>query len=359
MTDDIRDRLERSLGSTYQVERELGGGGMSRTYVATEIALGRKVVIKVLAPELLAGMSVERFRREIMLAAQLQHPHVVPVHSAGDVDGLPWFTMPYVEGRSLRDRLDEGPLDISQAVSILRDVARALAYAHDRGVVHRDIKPDNVLLAADSATVTDFGIAKAITAARAEGDQNATLTQVGTSIGTPTYMSPEQALGDTTTDHRTDIYAFGVMAYELLAGEPPFQAQTTARLLAAHMNEPPPDLLARRPDCPPALADMVMRCLAKEPDDRPQRASELNRHLETITSTDAVALAPAILRGGRMRLGKALALWAAATAGVALTAWAATEVIGLPDWVLPGSVGVMLAGLPVLLFTWYVQRTVY
>jgi eukaryotic-like serine/threonine-protein kinase len=228
------------------------------------------VVIKVLAPELLAGLSVERFRREVLLAAQLQHPHIVPVHSAGDMDGVPWFTMPYVDGESLRRRLEEGPLAIGEAISILRDVARALAYAHRHGVVHRDIKPDNVLLSSGTATVTDFGIAKAISAARAEGaDLGATLTQVGTSIGTPTYMAPEQAVGDVNTDHRADLYAFGVMAYELLAGAPPFRADTPARLVAAHLGEVPRDLGSLREDCPAPLADLVMRCLAKDPGDRP------------------------------------------------------------------------------------------
>ncbi|MFN2327241.1 MAG: serine/threonine-protein kinase, partial [Gemmatimonadales bacterium] len=153
--DDLRSRLEKALAGSYRFERELGGGGMSRTYVAIEEALGRRVVIKVLAPELLAGLSVERFRREILLAAQLQHPHVVPVLSAGDAEGLPWFTMPYVDGESLRQRLAEGPVGIGEVVSILRDVARALAYAHRHGIVHRDIKPDNVLLSSGSATVTD------------------------------------------------------------------------------------------------------------------------------------------------------------------------------------------------------------
>ena len=333
---------------------------MSRTYVALEGALGRQVVIKVLSPELLAGLSVERFRREILLAAQLQHPHIVPVLSAGDMDGIPWFTMPFVEGESLRQRLAHGPLATGEVISILRDVARALSYAHARGIVHRDIKPDNVLLSAGSATVTDFGIAKAINAARS-GDQSvgATLTQVGTSIGTPTYMAPEQAMGDANTDHRADLYAFGAMAWELLAGRPPFVADSPSKMVAAHLAEAPRDVREFRPDTPPLLADLVMRCLAKDPAHRPAQASEVARILETITSSSSTLTAPAVLHGGRIRLGQALGLWAGATALVSLTAWAATEVVGLPDWVLPGSVGVMLAGLPIILFTWFVQRTAH
>ncbi len=223
--DDLRSQVERHTAGQYRIERELGGGGMSRTYLAQEIALQRQVVIKVLAPELLAGISVERFRREVLLAAKLQHPHVVPVLATGEFGGLPWFTMPYVDGESLRQRLEHGALPISETVSILRDVARALAYAHGRGIVHRDIKPDNVLLSAGTATVTDFGIAKAISEARGDaGAGGATLTQVGMSIGTPAYMASEQAAADPDIDHRADIYSYGAMAYELLAGRPPFQA---------------------------------------------------------------------------------------------------------------------------------------
>lgn len=354
---DIRPRLEQALAGVYTVERELGGGGMSRTYLAREVALQRRVVIKVLAPELLAGISVERFRREVLLAAQLQHPHVVPVLTAGDVDGIPWFTMPYVDGDSLRQRLAVGSVSIGESISILRDVARALAYAHANGIVHRDIKPDNVLLSGGSATVTDFGIAKAISAARTGSDAvGATLTQVGTSIGTPAYMSPEQAAGDPDTDHRADLYAFGVMAYELLAGRTPFQASTPTKLLAAHMTEVPRDVSEVRADCPPALAALVMRCLEKDPDNRPHGAAEMVKVLETVTSSGSGQAVPAILRGGRIRLGIALAIWTVLTMVVTITAWAAREAIGLPDWVLPGSVGVMLAGLPVLFFTAYVQR---
>ncbi len=358
--DDIRPRLEQALAGAYTFERELGGGGMSRTYLVREDALQRRVVVKVLAPELLAGISVERFRREVLLAAQLQHPHVVPVLTTGDVDGIPWFTMPYVDGDSLRHRLSRGGVGIGEAVSILRDVARALAYAHAQGIVHRDIKPDNVLLSSGSATVTDFGIAKAINAARTDGGHGGeALTQIGTSIGTPAYMAPEQAAGDPATDHRADLYAFGVMAFETLAGRTPFVASTPTKLLAAHMTEPPPDLLGLRPDCPPSLAAMIMRCLQKEPDDRPRDSAELVQVLDTITSSGSGTVVPEILRGGPIRLGRAVAIWAFATAVVGLTAWAAREAIGLPDWVFPGAVGVMLAGLPVLLFTAYVQRTTH
>jgi eukaryotic-like serine/threonine-protein kinase len=355
---DFRARLDASIAGQYVIDRELGGGGMSRTYVATERALNRRVVIKVLAPELLAGVSVERFNREVLLAAQLQHPHIVPVLGAGDADGLPWFTMPYVDGESVRARLAHGPLTIGEVISILRDVARALAFAHSHGVVHRDIKPDNVLLSGGSATVTDFGIAKAISASRAVAP-GGTLTVAGTSIGTPAYMAPEQAAGDPNTDHRADFYSFGVLAYELLCGHPPFHDMPPARILAAHLSERPRDIRELRPDTPAALADVVMRCLEKSPEDRPQQGADIVKVLDSVTSSGAATAAPAILGGGQMRLGRAVGIWAGGTMLVALTAWAATSVIGLPEWVLPGSIGVMLLGLPIIFFTAYVQRTAY
>ena len=192
---DLRSRIQQSLSGSYTLERELGGGGMSRVFVADEQRLGRKVVVKVLSPELAAALSTPRFEREIRVAASLQQANIVPVLGAGDIDGLPWFSMPFVEGESVRARLTHGSLSIGEIVSILRDVSRALAYAHSHGVVHRDIKPDNVLLAAGSAIVTDFGIAKAISASRTMAP-GGTLTVAGTSIGTPAYMAPEQAAGD-------------------------------------------------------------------------------------------------------------------------------------------------------------------
>ncbi len=354
---DLQNDLQAALGSAYTLERELGGGGMSRTFLATERSLNRRVVVKVLAPELLQGLSVERFKREVLLAAALQHPHIVPVLSTGDANGLPWFTMPYVEGDSLRQRLARGPLTLGEITAVLRDVARALEFAHERGVVHRDIKPDNVLLAGSSATVTDFGIAKALTAARTMAPGGTALTVAGTAIGTPAYMAPEQAAGDHTLDHRADLYAFGAMAYELLAGRPPFVADSQARLIAAHFSEAPREVRELRPETPPALADVIMRCLAKEAEDRPSSAAELVRLLDSVSSGSGGATIPEALRGPQMRLGRALAMWGGATLVVGVTAWAATRTIGLPDWAFPGALGVMLAGLPAVLGTWYVQRT--
>ena len=236
----FRDQLQESLGTTFTIQRELGGGGMSRVFLARDESLGRDIVIKVLPPELAAEMSTERFTREIKLAAALQHPHVLPVLSAGTAGRLPYYTMPFVRGESLRAAMDKRSLSPEEKLDTLRDVARALRYAHGEGVVHRDIKPENILLSGGSAVVVDFGIAKALSASRTEAP-GGTLTLVGTSIGTPAYMSPEQAAADPKIDHRADIYAWGVVAYELLAGRHPFDGKTTPQqYLAAHLSEAPP-----------------------------------------------------------------------------------------------------------------------
>jgi len=281
---ELREELQHTLGSTYTLERELPRGGMARVFVATETRLRRSVVVKVMSRELAADISGERFEREIQLAASLQQANIVPVLSAGDMDGVPYYTMPYVEGESLRTLLaTRGALPISEVVSILRDVARALSYAHAHRVVHRDIKPDNVLLSHGAAVVTDFGIAKAISASRtAPGDP--TLTQAGAPIGTPAYMSPEQAAGDPNIDQRADVYAFGCMAHELLTGHPPFTDPSAQRVLAAHLTETPKPVRELRPETPPSLASLVMRCLEKDPADRPASANEILQTLGGIAA---------------------------------------------------------------------------
>ena len=283
--DVLRARLEASLGLEYAIERELGGGGMSRVFLAEETRFHRRVVIKVVAPEFAAGLSAERFEREIALAAALQQANIVPVITAGDIDGLPWYSMPYVEGENLRARMVRAPLSLDDAVLAMRDVARALAYAHERGVVHRDIKPENVLLSGGTAVVTDFGIAKALSAAAPRA--SATLTAVGMSMGTPAYMSPEQALGE-DIDTRADLYAWGVMAYELVAGGHPFSGRTTAQqLIAAHVVEIPPPLGTRASDVPEWLATLIHACLAKSPDERPASAEAMLRELNAGRSQPA------------------------------------------------------------------------
>ena len=253
---------------------------MSRVFVAEEVELRRKVVVKVLPPDMAAGLNAERFRREIQLAASLQHPHIVPLIAAGRSGDLVWYTMPLIEGQSLRARLArEGELPISEAVRILRDVADALAYAHEHGVVHRDIKPDNVLLAGRHAVVTDFGVAKAVS----ESTGESALTSIGVALGTPSYMAPEQAAADPHVDHRADIYALGAMGYELLTGRPPFSG-TPQAILAAHVTQAADPITTRRPSVPPAVAALISRCLEKKAADRWQSAAELHQQLELMAT---------------------------------------------------------------------------
>ncbi len=307
MTDPIREHLQRHLGAAYELRHELHGAGMSRVFVAEERRFRRQVVIKAFSPELSATLSVSRFKREIRLAAALQQANIVPVLDAGDADGLPWYSMPFVAGQSLRARLDDGTLPLAEAMRVLHDIARALAYAHGQGVVHRDIKPENVLLSGGTAVVTDFGIAKALSMATRPGT-NSLLTMAGMALGSPQYMAPEQIAADPGVDQRADLYAWGVLAYELLTGQHPFAGHAgTSALLAAHIVTRPEVVTTLRPDLSPALAATVMRCLEKEPEARPDdggallHAFERPAHATTDTlrrrlSERAVPISDSVLR---------------------------------------------------------------
>ncbi len=294
----LREQLQHTLGDAYLLEQELGGGGMSRVFVATETALGRRVVVKVLPAEMSGQLSVDRFRREISIAARLQHAHIVPLLTSGQVEGLPYFTMPFVEGESLRAHLAKhGEMPLTDAVRVLREIASALSHAHAHDVVHRDIKPDNVLLSGGAAMVTDFGVAKAVSEAAA-GHEG--ITSVGMALGTPAYMAPEQATADPLTDHRADLYAWGMLAYELLTGQAPFAGRSMQAMLAAQITETPQPISQRRPAISPALANIVMRCLEKRPADRPQSADELVRALDAIVSSSGSEAAH-VTSAGRSR----------------------------------------------------------
>ncbi len=318
----LESRLRTALAGTYQIERELGGGGMARVFLAREVAFDRPVVVKVLSDALSEGLSRDRFRREIMLSANLQHPNIVGVIAAGEAADLPYFVMPLVEGDSVRARLQrESRIGIAATVAVLRDVARALAYAHDRGVVHRDIKPDNILLAGGAAVVADFGVAKALVSARVTAEMSTSggsLTHVGVSLGTPAYMAPEQVVADPAADQRVDIYSFGITAYEMLAGRTPFAEASISELMSAHLSKEPPRLASLRPDVPAILEALVMQCLEKDPNHRPASADEILKRLDD----------PAIISGAVPSLASLPAIPAPARS-VAGRRWIAIAAVGV------------------------------
>ncbi len=273
--------LADALADRYRLERELGAGGMATVYLAEDLKHHRKVAVKVLRPDLAATLGSERFLREIEVAARLQHPHILTVLDSGDAQGYFYYAMPYVEGETLRDRISRsGELPVHEAVRLLGEIAEALAVAHQAGVVHRDIKPENILLSGRHALVMDFGVAKAVT--EASGRQQ--LTTAGIALGTPAYMAPEQASADPQMDARVDIYAMGVVAYEMLSGFTPFHGLNPQQTLAAHVMRDPSPLGAQRAGLSPTLEAVVMRCLAKRPADRWQSAAEISQQLETLTT---------------------------------------------------------------------------
>lgn len=331
---DLLARLKKALETRYEIERELGSGGMATVYLAHDLKHDRQVALKVLKPDLSAALGPERFPREVRIAAQLQHPNILPLHDSGEVDGFLYYVMPFVQGESLREKLRrEGPLPIHDALRILKEVVDALAAAHALGVVHRDMKPDNVMLSGRHAVVMDFGVAKAVSTAG--GD---TLTTVGIAVGTPQYMSPEQAMAEPNVDARADIYAVGVLGYEMLTGEPLFAGKSSQAMLSAHVIEKPPDVREKRANVPAPLADAIMRCLEKNPADRWQSADELLRALEAVPTTPSGGLTPTDTRpytatktAGERRMGRRA--WIAIVVAIVLAAG------GIGTWLAVGHRG--------------------
>lgn len=305
----LEERLREALRGRYDIEKELHGGGMSRVFVARETSLDRTVVLKVLPPELAAEVNRDRFRQEVQFAAKLQHPHIVPLLSAGEEYGLLYYTMPYIDGSSLKgDISTQRRFTEEEAVDILIDVADALAYAHAAGIVHRDIKPANILRTGTHAVVTDFGVAKAISAAMRNRVAGMGITTSGVAIGTPAYMAPEQIAGDPAADHRVDIYAMGLLAYELLSGRAPFTGASPQAMLAAQITGRAEPLVKIRSDLSPMLLALIERCLEKEANRRPQSAASVLEILRTIALTSGAS---------RVRPESAQRKWVMVAAGIA------------------------------------------
>ena len=285
----VASRIAAALADRYRVERELGQGGMATVYLAEDLKHHRRVAIKVLRQEIAAALGAERFLREIEVAARLRHPHILPLYDSGQAAEFLYYVMPYVDGESLRDRLArERQLPVAEALGIAREVADALSYAHAHDVVHRDIKPENILLEAGHAVVADFGIAKAI----ASAGQGTALTQTGMSVGTPAYMSPEQAAGDPSVDGRSDLYSLGCVLYEMLAGQPPFQGPTVESLVRQHITAPAPPVTQLRPTVPAAVAEALARALAKNPADRFNPVGQFATALGAQVETAAIPTVP-------------------------------------------------------------------
>ena len=295
------NELRSALSGRYTIEREIGHGGMATVYLARDLKHARSVAIKVIRPELAVALGPDRFLREIAITAELHHPNIVTLIDSGKANGLLYYVMPFLEGESLRSRLKrQPPLPTSEVVRLLRDVVDALAHAHRHGVVHRDIKPENVMIAERHAYVLDFGVAKAVTDATAQGE----LTTVGVTLGTPSYMAPEQAAADPRIDHRADIYAVGILAYELLAGNPPFGG-TAQAVLAAQILTPPEPVHSVRPDLPLGLTQVVMKCLEKDPAARLQSSEVLLEEIESLM-TSSGGTTPTITRPAKSPATKRL-----------------------------------------------------
>ena len=314
---ELLSQITEALKDRYTIERELGSGGMATVYLADDPKHHRKVAIKVLRPELAAALGAQRFLREIKIIARLQHPHILPLYDSGDADGFLYYVMPYMAGPSLRDKLTAGPLPLTDTIRIMRDVVDALVMAHGQGVVHRDIKPDNVLLSGRSAVVADFGVAKALSEATGKRGDG---TTPGMALGTPAYMAPEQAAADPDIDHRADIYSFGILAYELLAGRPPFTGMPPQQILAAQVTTAPEPVSQYREGCPGTLQDLVMKCLTKLPEGRYQTAEELLAAIEALATPSGGMTATSGVRpsvASRVRMPGLVAVGVVATALVA------------------------------------------